>query len=61
MLLELAREHDLYLICDEVYREFTYNGEGLVTMGAMEDPGENLVIVDSISKRFSACGAASAA
>ena len=57
MLLELAREHDLYLICDEVYREFTYNGEGLVTMGAMEDPGENLVIVDSISKRFSACGA----
>ena len=57
MLLELAQEHNLYLICDEVYREFTYNGEGLVTMGAMEDPDDNLVIVDSISKRFSACGA----
>ena len=54
---EIVRRHNLFLFSDEVYREFTYNGEGLVTMGAMEDPGENLVIVDSISKRFSACGA----
>ena len=57
MLLELAREHDLYLICDEVYREFFYNGEGLVTMGTLDDPNGNLVIIDSVSKRFSACGA----
>ena len=57
MLLDIAREHDIYLICDEVYREFTYNGEGLVTMGTLDDPNGNLVIIDSVSKRFSACGA----
>ena len=57
MLLDVAREHDIYLICDEVYREFVYNGEGLVTMGTLDDPNGNLVIIDSVSKRFSACGA----
>ena len=57
MLLDVAREYDIYLICDEVYREFFYNGEGLVTMGALDDPNGNLVIIDSVSKRFSACGA----
>lgn len=57
LLLDIAMEHDLYLICDEVYREFTYNGEGLVTMGTMERGQDHLVIVDSVSKRFSACGA----
>lgn len=57
MLLDVAREHDIYLICDEVYREFFYNGEGLVTMGTLDDPSGNLVIIDSVSKRFSACGA----
>ena len=57
MLLNVAREHDIYLICDEVYREFFYNGEGLVTMGTLDDPNGNLVIIDSVSKRFSACGA----
>lgn len=57
MLLDVAREHDIYLICDEVYREFFYNGEGLVTMGTLDDPNGNLVIIDSVSKRFSACGA----
>ena len=57
LLLDIAMEHDLYLICDEVYREFTYNGEGLVTMGTLERGQDHLVIVDSVSKRFSACGA----
>ena len=57
MLLDVAREYDIYLICDEVYREFFYNGEGLVTMGTLDDPNGNLVIIDSVSKRFSACGA----
>lgn len=57
MLLELAKEHGIFLICDEVYREFVYNGEPLQT--ALSYPGyeENLVVVDSVSKRFSACGA----
>ena len=57
MLLDIAKEHDLYLISDEVYREFVYNGDGLVTMGAYEDGAEHVVLIDSVSKRFSACGA----
>jgi len=57
MIMDVAKEHDLYLISDEVYREFYYNGEGLATMGTFEDSGDNLVIIDSVSKRFSACGA----
>ena len=56
-ILALAKEHDLFLICDEVYREFVYSGEKLVS--ALQYPGyeENLIIIDSASKRFSACGA----
>ena len=57
LMLSLAREHDLFLICDEVYREFVYSGAPLVS--ALQFPGleENLIIIDSASKRFSACGA----
>ena len=57
MLLELAKEHDLFLICDEVYREFVYGGEELLSV--LQFPGyeENVVVIDSCSKRFSACGA----
>ena len=57
MLLELAKEHDLYLISDEVYREFNYLDGELASMAAYEDGTEHVVIIDSISKRFSACGA----
>lgn len=57
MIKDVAREHNLYLISDEVYREFYYGGEGLRTMLEFPDACENVVIVDSISKRFSACGA----
>ena len=58
MIADVAKEHDLYLISDEVYREFCYNWEGPApTMGVFEDIAENLVIIDSVSKRFSACGA----
>ena len=57
MIKDVAREHNLYLISDEVYREFAYGGEGLQTMAKFPDAAENVVIVDSISKRFSACGA----
>lgn len=56
LLADLAKEHDLYLICDEVYREFIYEGE-LTTAASLEDVAENLVLIDSVSKRFSACGA----
>ena len=57
MIKDVAREHNLYLSSDEVYREFAYGGEGLQTMAKFPDAAENVVIVDSISKRFSACGA----
>lgn len=58
MLADVAKEHHLYLICDEVYREFCYEEQfGVPTMGRFRDIDDNLVIIDSISKRFSACGA----
>ncbi len=58
MIADIAKAHDLYLICDEVYREFCYNEKfGVPTMARFPDIRENLVIVDSVSKRFSACGA----
>lgn len=58
MILDLAKEHDLYVIADEVYREFVYDGEPLSSFGQhMKGYEDHLIIVDSISKRFSACGA----
>ncbi len=58
MIADVAKEHDLFLISDEVYREFCYDDKfGIPSMGRFTDIDENLVIVDSVSKRFSSCGA----
>ncbi|MBR2049059.1 MAG: pyridoxal phosphate-dependent aminotransferase [Oscillospiraceae bacterium] len=58
MVADIAKKHDLYLICDEVYREFCYDDAfGVPTMAMFDDIADNLVIIDSVSKRFSACGA----
>ncbi len=58
MIADVAKEHDLFLICDEVYREFCYDDKfGVPTMAHFRDIDDNLVIIDSVSKRFSACGA----
>ena len=58
MIADIAKKYDLFLICDEVYREFCYGDEfGVPTMAHFRDIDENLVIIDSVSKRFSACGA----
>ena len=57
MLVDVAKEHDLFLIGDEAYREFVYGGEGLRSFGEFPDAAENVVIIDTCSKRFSACGA----
>lgn len=57
MLVDVAKEHNLFLIGDEAYREFVYGGEALQSFGAFEDAAENVIIVDTVSKRFSACGA----
>jgi len=54
---ELAKRHGLYVISDEVYREFIY--EGLSHTSMLQVPGleEHAIVVDSVSKRYSACGA----
>ena len=58
MIADVAKEHDLFLISDEVYREFCYDSTNRIpTMGRFADIADNLVIIDSVSKRFSACGA----
>jgi aspartate aminotransferase len=56
-LKQVCREHDLYLISDEVYREFTYDGLQHHSVLGLSELDENTMVVDSISKRFSACGA----
>lgn len=56
-LVDIAKEHQLYLISDEVYREIVYGGRAVSTMLEYADAAENIVVVDSVSKRFSATGA----
>ena len=55
-LVEIAAEHDLCLISDEVYRELAYGGRKAISMLAFTEAAENVVVVDSVSKRFSATG-----
>lgn len=57
MLADIAKEHNLFLIGDEVYREFVYNDEPLASLLQLKGYDENIVVIDSVSKRFSACGA----
>ena len=57
LMLDIAKEHDIFLICDEVYREFVYAGEPLLSGLQFEGYEDNVIVIDSVSKRFSACGA----
>lgn len=57
MLAEIARQHNLYVISDEVYREFTYDGAQAISVLQLPRLEDRAILVDSISKRFSACGA----
>lgn len=57
MIADIAKKHDLFLIADEVYREFVYAGEPLQSLGSVSTVDQNAIIIDSVSKRFSACGA----
>ena len=56
-IVELAKKHDLYIVADEVYREFVYDGNAYKSFGEVRGIEENLILLDSISKRFGACGA----
>lgn len=55
-LRDIVRRHNLFLFCDEVYREFTYTGEPYFSSLHMEGVDENVVVIDSVSKRYSECG-----
>ena len=57
MLVDVAKERGLFIIGDEAYREFVYAGEPLQSMGQFADAAENVIVIDTVSKRFSACGA----
>ena len=56
-VVELVKKHDLFLIGDEVYKEFVYNGGTHKSVLEYADIKERAIVVDSISKRFSCCGA----
>lgn len=56
-LRDLVKKYDLFLLSDEVYREFCYDGKDYVSVMHLEGIENNVVLLDSISKRYSACGA----
>lgn len=56
-LAELVKKHNLFLIADEVYREFAYDGREHYSILQLEGLEENAIVVDSVSKRYSMCGA----
>lgn len=56
-LKEIAKEHDLFLISDEVYKQFIYTGQKFKSFLSFEDIKDRVIMVDSISKHYSACGA----
>ncbi|MEL6850702.1 MAG: aminotransferase class I/II-fold pyridoxal phosphate-dependent enzyme, partial [Bacteroidota bacterium] len=55
-LREIVLKHDLYLIADEVYREFAYDGLAHHSVLGLEGLDQHVIVTDSVSKRFSACG-----
>lgn len=57
MLRDIVKEHDLYIIADEVYKEFVYDGLEFTSFAHIEDIADRVILTDSISKRYSACGA----
>lgn len=55
-LRDIVLEHNLFLISDEVYREFVYNGEPYISALSLFGIPDNVIVVDSVSKRYSECG-----
>ena len=53
---ELVKQHDLFLLSDEVYREFCYDGTENISALQVRGIEENVILIDSVSKRYSACG-----
>ena len=53
---DLVKKHDLFLFSDEVYREFIYTGSPYISACHLEGIEQNVVLIDSVSKRYSECG-----
>ena len=56
-LLELCKKHDIFLVVDEVYREFCYDGKTFTSILSFPEYSDRIICIDSFSKRFSMCGA----
>ncbi|MBK9762597.1 MAG: pyridoxal phosphate-dependent aminotransferase [Flavobacteriales bacterium] len=56
-LRDIVKEHDLFLFADEVYREFCYDGAKHISCMTLEGIDQQVVLIDSVSKRYSMCGA----
>ncbi|HEY4325927.1 MAG TPA: pyridoxal phosphate-dependent aminotransferase [Mucilaginibacter sp.] len=56
-LKTLVLKYDLFLFCDEAYREFCYDGHTFISPMHFEGLDENVIVLDTVSKRYSACGA----
>lgn len=56
-VVAVAEQHDLFIISDEVYREFVFDGRQHTGMLTLPDAEQRTILVDSVSKRFNACGA----
>lgn len=56
-LAQLVKKHDLFLIADEVYREFAYDGHQHHSILTQTDLSDHAIVIDSVSKRYSMCGA----
>ena len=56
MLADMAAYYNLYLISDEVYREFCYDGTKQISALSLKGIDENVIVIDSVSKRYSMCG-----
>ncbi len=57
LIREIALEKNLFIIADEVYKEFIYDGLDFISFAHFEDVEDKVIVIDSISKRYSACGA----
>ena len=57
MIADIAKEKDLWIIADEVYREFIYDDIEYTSFGNIKEVEDRVVIIDSVSKKYSACGA----
>lgn len=55
-LRDIVKKYDLFLICDEVYREFCYDGNKHISVMNLEGVENNVIMIDSVSKRYSMCG-----